>query len=478
MKLVSEKESLGFFPGDRDYFLELYDAGKNLDILQYVIETYRNDRSGTVFVPDFLLKFTSELITVEDGRKILIAEAEKYLNGLHQFIEQYSNSEIFLTSMNWHMYKVLQTAFESFNNVRVLNISIYRKVQMQDRFDVIVAVPTFGGKLYEEETSEDFLTRETEGVAAENLLNYINETGRMYFIAPAKFTFTGGPMTDLRKLITDKYNVNTIFSLPEGIFRPYTGIKTYLICVSNKKADMVQVGSVDIDGETLKLAVQKHVPSHEFQKYEDWRIELFLTEDQDGLYKFVKSEVRKVKLKEIAEIFRGKAIMKDDVKPGEFFVLNISNLEDGEVLLDSMDTIDEEERKLKRYELIEGDVVITCRGTVNKAAIFPRTSKKVIASANIIVIRLKKEVIPGYLKIFLESPVGARLVKSFQRGSTIMNINPGDIGEMEVPVPDLQLQNQIAQEYMNNFSIYKETIKAATENWTKVRNSLYDKLLD
>ena len=35
-----------------------------------------------------------------------------------------------------------------------------------------------------------------------------------------------------------------------------------------------------------------------------------------------------------------------------------------------MDTIVEEERKVKRYELLKGDVVLSCRGTAIKAAVF------------------------------------------------------------------------------------------------------------
>lgn len=133
--------------------------------------------------------------------------------------------------------------------------------------------------------------------------------------------------------------------------------------------------------------------------------------------------------------------MKNDLQPGEISVLNISNIEDGQIDYETMDTIDEEERKVKRYELIDNDLVMTCRGTVNKVAIYePNGDKKVIASANIIVILFKEKIISNYVKIFLESAVGTELIKIFQRGSTVMNINPKDISELEVPVVDVEKQ--------------------------------------
>jgi restriction endonuclease S subunit len=188
---------------------------------------------------------------------------------------------------------------------------------------------------------------------------------------------------------------------------------------------------------------------------------------------------RFVKLKEIAELFRGKSIMKSHIQPGDISVLNISNIEDGEIVWDGMDTIDEEYRKVQRYALEEGDLVITCRGTVNKVAVVRELPKKVIASANIIVIRVTDQnVIGEYIKIFLESPVGTQLVKSFQRGTTVMNINPSDLGELELPLPDLEEQKKIVDEYREEHELYLKTVKRARERWEMIRNDIYKRLIE
>lgn len=158
-------------------------------------------------------------------------------------------------------------------------------------------------------------------------------------------------------------------------------------------------------------------------------------------------------------------------------VLNISNIEDGEISYKDMDTIKEEVRKIKRYELYSGDVVLSCRGTAIKSAVFEAQDKTVIASANLIVIRPKEKVKGEYIKIFLGSPVGLAIIKSFQRGTTIMNINHADIMEMEIPLLPLSKQQEIIDRYDEELKVYKETIRRAEGRWSDIKDSIYDELI-
>ena len=128
---------------------------------------------------------------------------------------------------------------------------------------------------------------------------------------------------------------------------------------------------------------------------------------------------------------------------------------------------------MKRYQLEAGDILLTCRGTSNKVVLFPETEHVVIASANIIVLRIKEKIAPQYLKIFLDSPVGQLLIKSFQRGTTIMNINPNDIGEMEIPLLSMESQQILAQQYLAEQERYRREKAALEERWEQERAKLY-----
>ena len=223
--------------------------------------------------------------------------------------------------------------------------------------------------------------------------------------------------------------------------------------------------------------MRKKIKTQEFLTHEDWRIELLLSDDDENIQRFKSSNLEKVKLKEVAEVFRGKSILKKDTTVGSIGVLNISNIDNGEIDYSDMDTIEEDERKIKRYELEEGDVVLSCRGTAIKSAVFKKQDKTIIASANLIVIRPKETILGDYIKIFFESPIGMAIIKSFQRGTTIMNINHSDIMEMEIPLLALEKQYEMITLYSEELSRYKKIVQEAELKWNTVKDKLYNNLI-
>jgi len=473
MKKNTEAE-LGFFPADRDDWLAIFAALKDIDLIDFTIEVYKDDRLGTVLAPRYLTAYILERMHKLQPRHILIAEAEKHLAGLAEIIRQFPQAEITLTTQLKPMHLLLQLAFGEHSRVTIRFISIYTACLSGEQFDYIYAVPTFSAK--PEEIGRRFITRESDGIALENLLGHLSEQGTLEIIVPARLTFAGLEYRQLRAYITGHYHVQSIFLLPEGIFRPATAVKTYLCTCTAGPQPHITLGTLDLKQSRLTRNRQKQIATGEFLAHPDWRLELLLADDDDQIRRFKQSALPKVKLKEVAEVFRGKSILKKDTAPGSIAVLNISNIEDGEISYAQLDTIAEEERKIKRYELLNGDVVLSCRGTAIKTAVFTAQEQIVIASANLIVIRPGEKVSGEYLKIFLESPTGLALIKSFQRGTSLMNINYADIMEMEIPLIPLNDQAYMIEKYNNEFGIYKNTINEAESRWKKIKDSLYSKL--
>jgi restriction endonuclease S subunit len=253
-------------------------------------------------------------------------------------------------------------------------------------------------------------------------------------------------------------------------------MKTFLLSISRQKCEKINLANLELEDDKFVIKNNKEVKSEEFKQHNDWRLELIFNEGNEILQSFKKSNVQKIKIKDIAEVFRGKSVLKKDIQPGKHKVLNISDIEEGEINYKNMSTIFEDTRKLLRYELEIGDVVISCRGTMNKVAVFKSNSHKVIASANLIVIRSRKNIFGDYLKIFLESPVGSTLIKSFQRGSTIMNINLIDIQEIEIPLLGLEKQKEIIEHYRKEKMIFKETTEKAHKRWNEQKSNIYSQL--
>jgi len=474
MKQATEDE-LGFFPADRDDFWDIYEALKDIDLIDFTLEIYKNDRMGTVMSPLYLSSYISERMKKLKPQKILITEAEKHLAGLKLMVSQFKDSEFTLTTQLKPMYILLQLAFGEKRNVKIRFESIYTRCLEDEKFDYIYSLPAFGYK--PEEVGKRFLTRDSDGIAIENMLEHLGEAGTLDIIVPAKITFASMGYEKLREYIIKNFNVESIYILPEGTFRPATAIKTFMVTITTRYQEAIDIGILELNQRNFEIKDKKVIPIKEFLAHEDWRIELLLADDDENIQRFKSSNLEKVKLKDVAEVFRGKSILKKDTSLGSISVLNISNIEDGEIDYRNMDTIDEEERKIKRYELYTGDVVLSCRGTAIKSAVFEAQDKTIIASANLIVIRPKEKVKGEYVKIFFESPIGLAIIKSFQRGTTIMNINHADIMEMEIPILPLSKQQEMIDKYHEELKVYKEAIRIAEGRWSNIKENIYNELI-
>lgn len=470
---VGDRE-LGHFPGDRDLFYRLYHAGKELNLLEYAVQTLQQDRTvGLVLVHPGLMDRFMELCDKRGYQSLFIAEAEKFLQGLIETNYSKRQFTITLLTENYIMGRLLKSYFESCPNVHVLQGAIYQPLPLEQKYDAILTLPHFGMKLNE---VDEVPVRESEGAAVNHLLSLLEENGSLSVTFPARMMFQSGAIAKWRKQINDQVPVESIHILPDGLFRPYTSVKTYQVVFRKVPSKDVLLERLQIRKSKLSMEEEISLQREAFTALEDWRIDLLFDEDLDKLQSFQTAAVPKVKLREVADIFRGKSILKQDLRPGKIKVLNISNLDDGEVILDGLETIDEEERKVKRYELIPGDLVMTCRGTVNKLAVFPECGETVIASANILVIRFKQAIRSHYAKIFLESPVGTALIQSFQRGTTVMNLNPSDVAEIELPHLSEDKQIDIINRYLQEKVRYTDTIREAANRWQKEREQLYNDL--
>ncbi|WP_228728261.1 restriction endonuclease subunit S [Brevibacillus composti] len=469
---VGERE-LGHFPGDRDLFFKLYHAGKDMDLLEYALQTMQQDRvtGGIIAHPGIVERFF-DMCSRQQCRSILIAEAEKYIKGFVEMKSRIQPFSITLLTESYMIGRLFKTYFTSCTNVNVIQASIYQPLPLDEKYGAILSMPHFGLKM-----NDDVLSiRESESAAVGHLLPLLQNGGRISVTLPARMMFQSGAIGDWRKLINESAPVQSIYSLPDGLFRPFTSVKTYQVEFGKAAPDQVILGRLQLEKSRLVTERELTIHPDQFQNLDNWRIDLLLDEDQDTLRTFQQAAIPKVKLRDVADIFRGKSILKQDLRSGNIRVLNISNIENGEVMLDQLETIDEEERKVKRYEILPGDLVMTCRGTVNKLAVFPETDHIVIASANILVIRFQKQINSYFAKIFLESPIGIALLQSYQRGTTVMNLNPNDIAEIEIPMTTEEIQLSIVERYKQEKEIYLTSIQAATSRWRQEKEEIYSKL--
>jgi type I restriction enzyme M protein len=102
----------------------------------------------------------------------------------------------------------------------------------KDRVDCILTNPPFGGieePGVENNFPANYRTRETADLFLYLIVQLLKEGGRAGIVLPDGFLFGEGAKTRIKERLLEKCNLHTIVRLPNGVFAPYTGIKTNLL---------------------------------------------------------------------------------------------------------------------------------------------------------------------------------------------------------------------------------------------------------
>lgn len=108
-----------------------------------------------------------------------------------------------------------------------------------DRVNIVVTNPPFGGM--EEDGIENnfpsaFRTRETANLFMALIMHILKNEGRAAVVLPDGFLFGEGIQTRLKEKLLTECNLHTIVRLPNGVFNPYTGIRTNILFFTKGKS--------------------------------------------------------------------------------------------------------------------------------------------------------------------------------------------------------------------------------------------------
>ena len=139
---------------------------------------------------------------------------------------------------------------------------------------------------------------------------------------------------------------------------------------------------------------------------------------------------------------------KSSVIGGKYPYLRMNNITyEGELDLKDLKYIDISDDELEKCVVRKGDVLFNRTNSIDligKTCVFNLEEPMVIAGY-IIRIRLKEQVLPVYLSIFLNSDYGKQLLKSMAKGAVNQaNINAQELKSIKISIPPIELQNQFA----------------------------------
>ena len=353
-------------------------------------------------------------------------------------------------------------------------------------FDIVLANMPYSqktkhGSLY------DLPSSNGDSICVQHCMKAINsasENGRMALVVPEGFLFRKD-LTKTREYLLDHCQLQSIISLPQGVFLPYTGVKTDIIYatkvnqkikLSEKKKDFWYF-DVKSDGYTLDNHRRKLETPSDLSKYEEYRK---LDKDQAvdmmkvGFEIIPLDKVRQnssilvgsryrvntlsdrqdtVFFSDIATLTRGVNYKKQQqttfrtsniILPADNITLNGELKIEKEIYVD--DTVDlSEEKRLKKNDIF----ICMSSGSkehIGKVAFIDRDTV-FYAGGFMGIIRVNTQrCLPKYLYYYLNySPRFKEEIKLLTQGANINNIS-STIYSIRIPLPAMNIQEQVISE--------------------------------
>lgn len=140
--------------------------------------------------------------------------------------------------------------------------------------DVVITNPPFGGTEedgIEQNFPAEFRTRETADLFMQLIVEVLKDGGRAAVVLPDGTLFGEGVKTKLKKMLVEECNLHTIVRLPNGVFNPYTGIKTnILFFTKGQKTEKIWFYEHPYPEGVKNYSKTKPMKFEEFQTEIDW----------------------------------------------------------------------------------------------------------------------------------------------------------------------------------------------------------------
>lgn len=496
----------------------------------YYFASNEGKAGGEFITPYSLAELLPPLLDVGDGEvydgtagaSLLLTEAAKYAEKHGQKLKLYGqeiNPTIYaLGKMNLiihgvdHEYALGNTLMEP----------AFVEGQLK-KFDYILMNFPFSLKNWGSERAEyDLYNRYKYGMPSnsnadmafiQHAIASLKEDGKAALIVTHGTLFRGGADKRIRQALLQEDLIEGIIGLPQNLF--FTTNIPVAILILNKKKSAERKGKIQfinaqdhvektrgqnvLRAEDQDKIISAYHNAEEIKQssmfvsiedIEDANLNIanyFTVDDVESIFgnvlvnksTYENASTPKVELKELATIIRGmNTTPKKDLEQqeGEYHLLQLADVQDRKIQFQKLNAIDLEPDKANAYEVKEGDILLSSRGTAIKIAIVPALDKKLIASHNFIVIRPNNDVNSYFIKSFLESPIGTYYIRSKQKGTAVMVLSVKDIESIPVPKVDMKTQNKLGAAFAEADDELEKAIQRAKDKYNSDYYELYEQL--
>ena len=90
---------------------------------------------------------------------------------------------------------------------------------------------------------------------------------------------------------------------------------------------------------------------------------------------------------------------------------------------------------IENVKIQPGDILLASKGNYYKSALVKQKDSNYIISSNIILLKVKNQVLPEYVVAYLNSPTGQKELSNRATGSYIKYLNIDSVLDISIPIP-------------------------------------------
>lgn len=341
----------------------------------------------------------------------------------------------------------------------------------------VISIPPFGRRISKDYDILGNYGNEEIHYYLKRLISTFDIGTRIAVVVPQGFLFRQSTSAEkIRQEIFNSCTLKGIFQLPSNVFQPYSGIQTSLIIleigVSKKdsynifmsilpKSDRSsQKFNKEILDEILnqfhiftKKSIVKNetqnaftIPSHDLSN------DVWTVPDKIPELKQLLDVSYKTRLLDVVSVFRGTSVMGETGDYGKDIpYIRISDLENGFIKSNIKKIVKIDRDLLSKFErsiVKKNDILLSCRGTLGKAAIVDSHNEGNLASSQIMILRTKSKILPEYLVYILNSEFVQKQIAVIARGVSQPYFTINELEKIIISVPPIKEQKQIVSEFL------------------------------
>ena len=155
-------------------------------------------------------------------------------------------------------------------------------------------------------------------------------------------------------------------------------------------------------------------------------------------------------LGDLIEIQNGYAFKSTDYTDAGYFVIRISNVQDGEITLANPRFIKLADKKLERFILNDGDILISLTGNIGRVGIIQEDQLPAVLNQRVARITVKDQSADlNFLFRFLLSRTFRESLQEAGHGAAQQNVSTKEIESVRLSLPNKKEQRRIVEEFDN-----------------------------